>query len=369
MSRFPAYCGRVNGDGDREALAGLAARLLRRSQDETQLTKALRELMCAQPALGCVMVSELLGCVNAHPEIPSSAVTVVGEKPAVAERWLRPAQRVGRTDWVFRAPDDDFELVVEVKIGHVATAEQVARYVRSLKGKRGGVVLLTRDPTNVRVDSARFLGVVRWQKLLPRLLAARTPPSIESSLWRALLKHAMEPRGLGLPAASWAVLEAADANDRGRILADVARSAMDELIGHLSRSEAFRGASMKRGRTSSRWAILEMNNVKQRVFSFELAFADRLYLEAWAWPPKPQRARQRAWVTALRSACQAGWCVDGVRLHHGRREIAREGDLVADVLAHVLHVFEPLASRDLLPRYRGLGDAKGASAADLVGIE
>lgn len=193
-----SYGGHVNDNGDRDALAGLAARLLRRPHDETQLTKALRELMRAQPALSRVMVSELLGCVNAHDEIPSSAITVVGEKPAVAERWLRSARPIGRTDWVFTAPDDDFELIVEVKIGHSATAEQVARYVRSLASKRGRVVLLTRDPTDVRINDARFLGGVRWQKLLPRLLAAKTPPSIESLLWHALLEHAIglrRPRG------------------------------------------------------------------------------------------------------------------------------------------------------------------------------
>jgi hypothetical protein len=46
-------------------------------------------------------------------------VIVEGEKPASVERWLRAARPVGRTDWVFKAPDDDFELIVEVKIGHV----------------------------------------------------------------------------------------------------------------------------------------------------------------------------------------------------------------------------------------------------------
>ena len=307
----------MEGEGDRDdALAGLAARLLRRPHDETQLTKALRELMRAEPSLAAVMVNELLACLDVRVEIPLTAITTVGEKPAVAERWLRPAQQLGRTDWVFRAPGDDFELIVEVKIGHVATAEQVARYVRSLKSERGGVVLLTRDPIDVHLDSRRFLGAVRWQTLLPRLLSATTPSSIEASLWRALLEHALDPGGLGFPAPSWAVLQCENATDGKRILAGVARSVMDELIGHLSRSEPFRGASMKRGRTSSRWTILEMNNVSQRVFSFELAFEDTLYLEAWAWPPQPRRGRRQPWVTAIRSACEAGWVVDGAGLHH-----------------------------------------------------
>lgn len=145
---------------------------------------------------------------------------------------------------------------------------------------------------------------------------------------------------------------------------------MDELISDLRCTDAFRGASMKRGRTSSRWAILEMNDVKQRVFSFELAFEDTLYVEAWAWPPKPQRARQRPWAAAIRSACQGGWYVDGARLHHARREVPRlQNELVADVLAHVVQVFEPLATRELLPRYRGLRDAKEASAADLTQVK
>ena len=330
--------------------------------------------MRAQPVLGRVMVSELLRCANAHDQIPRSAITVVGEKPATADRWLRSSRQIGRTDWLFTAPADDFELIVEVKIGHHASADQVARYVRSLTSKRGHVVLLTRDPTDVRINDARFLGGVRWQTLLPRLLAEKTPGSIESSLWRALLENATEPGGLGVPPASWHVLEDANANDRRRILADVARSAMDELISQLSDSEAFRGASMKRGRLQDRWAILEMNDVKQRVFSFELAFEGTLYLEAWAWPPKPQRGRQRPWADAVGSACKVGWHVDGARLHHRRREVARlQDELVADVFADVVQVFEPLATpnscRDIevyVPR-RKLVQPTSRSSSELCG--
>jgi len=145
---------------------------------------------------------------------------------------------------------------------------------------------------------------------------------------------------------------------------------MDELISQVARSEAFRGASMNRARTASRWAILEMNDVQQRVFSFELAFGTVLHVEAWAWPPRPPRGRQRPWADAIRAACQAGWRVDGARLHHAQREVPRlEGDLVTDVLAHVIQVFEPLAAPELLPRYRGVRDAKVASAAELAQVQ
>lgn len=71
--------------------------------------------MRAEPALGRVMVNELLGCVNAQREMPFSAISVEGEKPVQAKRWLRPTRQLGQTDWVFRAPDDDFELIVEVR--------------------------------------------------------------------------------------------------------------------------------------------------------------------------------------------------------------------------------------------------------------
>jgi len=42
---------------------------------------------------------------------------------------------------------------------------------------------------------------------------------------------------------------------------------------------------------------------------------------------------------------------------------------VADVLTHVVKLFNPLASTELLPRYRGLRDARVATAADLAHID
>lgn len=336
--------------------------------DETQLTKALRELMRAQPPLAHLMVRGVLESLNRGDEAPGGMITVEGEKPASVERWLRAARPVGRTDWVFRAPDDDFELIVEVKIGHVVTEEQVTGYAQSLKGKRGGVVLLTRDPTSARIDNPRFLGRVGWHDLVPRLLAARPPSSIEHCLWQALLEQAVEPGGLGRPAAAWATLDSADPTVGKRILADVARSAMDELISEAVRTEPFRGTVMRRGRTASRWATLEMNDETQKVFSFELAFDETLRLEAWAWPPRPRRGRQGLWADAIRAACRAGWQIDGTRLRHPQSDVPRSKDLVADVLARLIPILEPLAAPELLHRYRGVRDAKGATAADLAQV-
>ena len=53
--------------------------------------------------------------------------------------------------------------------------------------------------------------------------------------------------------------------------------------------------------------------------------------------------------------------------YHAQREVPRsEGDLVTDVLTHVIDVFEPLTAPELLPRYRGVRDANVAGAADLA---
>ncbi len=186
-----------------------AAELLRLPRNEVQLTKALAALMRKAPDLAHRMVTGLVSSVPEPPRIKlPRSIDVEPENPTLGKRarLLRTAeQATGRIDWRLMdagsPPGSRFQLLVEVKISSGFGVQQLQRYLTDDRLKRaewGRVIALTRDPNavprEVRGDS-RWLGIVRWSDLLPRLrLMPDELPTAEAVLWDALLDVAQPAR-------------------------------------------------------------------------------------------------------------------------------------------------------------------------------
>jgi hypothetical protein len=189
---------------------------MRRSGDETQLTRTVAtlaqfdETLASQLATavlstaaksGNARAAELMGCVP-------NAVTLTSEDPLGPVQLGRRKARGGRLDWKLAA--EGFLLLVEVKIGAVATGGQLRRYLGEFErfGGSGGLLLLARVTEEVPPavhNNARWLGQIRWDQLIPRLTTMSFGDDEVAGQWQSLLSVVQRPGDLGDEPIDWEV--------------------------------------------------------------------------------------------------------------------------------------------------------------------
>jgi hypothetical protein len=170
-------------------------RALRRRSDEAQLTQALAAFAGTDPAFA----SQFLRVVLA--EAPQrDRVLALGEIPVdircVAEHRLHDAggANKGFVDLRFDEEDDEFTVLVELKLFSGYGHDQLARYLdalAALPAKRAGLVAVTRNPPlhgeSVVRDDPRWCGSVRWARLFDKLRAIHHVDPLLNLAWPTML--------------------------------------------------------------------------------------------------------------------------------------------------------------------------------------
>lgn len=144
---------------------------LRDTRSETELTRALAAVLGADPIAAADFVRAVA------ESAPRAGAAAVDDLPL--ELLCLAEQRVeqGRVDLEFFDAERTWHVIVEIKVYARYGRDQISRYLESFRGDATRTLLaaITRDvPTYGDLEDAgdpRWLGSVRWAKLLPRLRA------------------------------------------------------------------------------------------------------------------------------------------------------------------------------------------------------
>jgi hypothetical protein len=159
------------------AAATAILRGLRRPNDEPQLTRALASVFQADPGMGSQFVNLVLQNVGkgavpaAPPDLHCTTEELVED---------------GRLDLRFRA--DQWDVIVELKIYASYGRDQMGRYLRSLHSVDNPYLAAVTRTVPAYGEppagtDARWLGSVRWRRLLPELRAMRSEDPALTSQW------------------------------------------------------------------------------------------------------------------------------------------------------------------------------------------
>ena len=198
-------------------------RALRRHGDEAQFTQVIAALAGTEREFAGAFVQILLDeAKQAQPEKVAQLEPIPEKISCRAESGIRDEHDlVGRVD--LRFDGADFALFVENKLHSGYGEHQVKRYLDALgalppERARAGLLAVTRDipgygepPTTTQ----RWLGSVRWARLLPQMLKLPLPEPLGSE-WRRLLKVMHEDGDLGVTKPDTAAIEAWALHRSGR---------------------------------------------------------------------------------------------------------------------------------------------------------
>jgi hypothetical protein len=191
--------GAASTDGLRSVLA-----TVRKPRDEAQWTQLIASVCERDGAFAGRFVGALLEC---SPR--TEAARQLGEPPDAlrcrAEVSLDSSARsLGRVDLVFDDYEDDFVLLVELKLGSQYGDRQLERYAKALDGIRGRrkalLAITATTPlygeTTIGNDH-RWLGSLRWSQLYDALhTLAHADPLVEAA-WRSALELLREQGDFG----------------------------------------------------------------------------------------------------------------------------------------------------------------------------
>jgi hypothetical protein len=192
----------ANGDqSDSAFLAFLAS--LRRRGHEAQFTQMIAGACKSDPQFAADFVRTLVraaGDRGTHVQVPERLICRPEEVV-----YSELGRDLGRVDLVFRDPDADFLLLVELKLHSAYGNEQLERYQQALEsfpGDRRYLVAVTvASPfvgeATVSTDP-RWLGSLRWATIVTQLRALRhESPAVETA-WRGCLDLMRDQGDFGL---------------------------------------------------------------------------------------------------------------------------------------------------------------------------
>ena len=156
-------------------------RTLRRSGSETELTQALAAVLEAEPRAA----AEFVRAVAASASAPAGEAIDISDLPAELFCLAEQTVEQGRVDLEFFDDARVWHVIIEIKVYARYGRDQISRYLESFRPEASRTLLaaITRDvPTYGDLEAGadpRWLGSVRWAKLLPRL---RTLPLTDEGL-------------------------------------------------------------------------------------------------------------------------------------------------------------------------------------------